>query len=72
MLKSVERSFKMWRRSSIFEVESFFEVVEWLANIEIEKGWGGGIYTSHTITTIECQPSDVSDQAQICLMGDSN
>jgi hypothetical protein len=59
MLKSVERSFKMWRRSSIFEVESFFEVVEWLANIEIEKGWGG---VGAFIPPTQLQPLSVSRQ----------
>jgi hypothetical protein len=49
VLKNQERSLGMRRRSSKSEVEVYFQVLEWPA--EIEEGWGS-IYSSHRFMTV--------------------
>jgi hypothetical protein len=60
----------MRRRSSRSEVEVYFQLLEWLA--EVRRG-GETIYNPHRLMTVGgVRTLNISDLDQICPMGDSN
>jgi hypothetical protein len=50
VLKNQERSLGIRRRSSIYEVEVYFQVLEWPA--EVRRGWRF-IYSPYKFLTVE-------------------
>jgi hypothetical protein len=70
VLKNQERNLGIRRRSSRSEVEYYFQLLEWPA--EVRRGWRP-ISSPHIFMTVESvRTSDISDLEMICAMRDSN